>query len=85
MQAYIQRLGLVQEYHDKDIKLLLDAVEKHYLWKETNYLFIETELDSKAVFHRELKKPIFTLEEELHLVMKEWNEIMAFGLGGRHL
>jgi len=83
--AYTQRLGLAQEYHDEDIKLLLEAVGKHYLWKETNYPFLETELDLKAVFQKELKKPIVPLGKEPHWVIKEWDEIMAFALCGRHL
>jgi len=85
MLAYTQRLGLAQEYHDEDIKLLLEAVVKHYVWKETNYPFVETELDWKAVFQKELKKPVVPLGKEPHWVIKEWDEIMAFALCGRHL
>jgi len=83
--AYTHGLGLAQQYHDKDIKLLLEAVGKHYLWKETNYTFVETELDLKVVFQKELKKPVVPLGKEPHWVIKEWDEIMTFALCGRHL
>jgi len=64
--AYTQRLGLAQEYPDVDIKLLLEAVGKHYLWKETNYPFVETEPDLKAVFLKELKKHVVPFAKEPH-------------------
>jgi len=83
--VYIQSLGLVQEYHDEDIKLLLEAVGKHYLQKKSNYPFVETELDLNAFFVEELKKPVVPLGQEPHWVIKEWDEIMAFTLYGRYV
>ena len=53
--------------------------------KETNYPLPETELDLKAVFQKELKKPVVALGKEPQWVIKEWGEIMAFALCRCHL
>ena len=38
--TYTEQLGMAQEFHSEDIKLLLEAVTKHFLW-HPEYPFLE--------------------------------------------
>jgi hypothetical protein len=81
---YTQQLGMAQEYHPEDIKLLLEAVTKHFLWGE-EYPFQESDLELKAYISKSLKKPQVPINKEPHWVLQNWDDIMAFMMCGTHL
>ena len=81
---YIQTLGLVNEYHPLDIDLLAAGAVKHYSWK-TEHHFKAEELDLTNSWSRELKSPFVNRLQEPPWIPKQWHELMAFLITGRHL
>ena len=63
--TYTQQLGMAQEFHSEDIKLLLEAVTKHFLW-HSEYPFQENDLELRAYISKALKKPTVSINKEPH-------------------
>ena len=63
--TYTQQLGMAQEFHSEDIKLLLEAVTKHVLW-HSEYAFQEKDLELRAYISKALRKPAVFINMEPH-------------------
>jgi hypothetical protein len=68
--AYTQQLGYIHCYHPQDIKLLLEAASKHYLWN-TNIPFDSKDLELTSVLNERLKCPKIPQLTEPHWVLME--------------
>ena len=66
--TYTQQLGMAQDFHSKDIKLLLEAVTKHFLW-HSKYTFQENDLELRAYISKALRKPMFPINKEPYWVL----------------
>ena len=64
--------------------MLLEAVTKHVL-VHSEYPFRENNLELRAYINKGLKKQLVTIHKELHWVLQNWNDIMAFMMCGTHL
>ena len=84
IMTYTQQLGMAQEFHSEDIKLLLEAVTKHCLW-HSEYPFQENDLELRAYISKALRKPMVPINKKLYWVLQKWNDIMAFVMYGMHL
>ena len=82
--TYTQQLGMAQEFHSEDIKLVLEAVTKYFLLY-SEYLFQENDLELKAYMSKALRKPMLSIKNESDWVLQNWNNIMAFMMCGTHL
>ena len=67
-----------------DIELLADRAIKHYLWK-SEHNFKAEELDLSNTLSKELKRPLVNRLKEPPWIAREWDELMAFMITGRHL
>ena len=81
---YIQTLGLENAYHPLDIDLLAAAAIKHYLWK-SEHNFKAEKFDRCNTLSKELKRPFDNRLKEPPWIAREWDELMAFMITGRHL
>ena len=81
---YTEQLGMAQEFHSEDIKLLLEAVTKYFLW-HSEYPFQDHNLELKAYISKALKKPMVPINKEPYWVLQNWDDIMAFMMCGTHL
>ena len=81
---YVQTLGLVNAYYPLDIDLLAEAAIKHYLWK-SEHNFKAEELDLSNTLRKELKRRFVNRLKEPPWIAREWDELMAFMITGRHL
>ena len=81
---YVQTLRLVNAYHPLDIDLLAEAVIEHDLWK-SEHNFKAEELDPSHTLSKELKRPFVNGLKEPPWIAREWDELMAFMITGRHL
>ena len=63
--TYTQQLGMAQEFHSQDVKLLLEALIKHFLW-HLEYPFQEKDLELRAYISKVLRKPTLPINQELH-------------------
>ena len=84
IRTYTQQLGMAQEFHPEDIKLLWEVVKKYFLW-HLEYPFQENDLELKAYISEALKKPIVPINKKPHWVLQNWDEIMAFMKCGMYL
>ena len=75
---------MAQEFHSEDIQLLLEAVTKHFLW-HSEYPFQENDLELRAYISKALRKPTVPINKKPHWVLQNWDDIMAFMIGGTHL
>ena len=75
--TYTQQLGMDQEFHPEDIKLLLEAATKHLLL-HLEYLFQENDLELKVYISKVLKNPTVPINKEPHWVLQDLDDIMAF-------
>ena len=66
-----------QEFHFEDIKLLLEAVTKHFSW-HSGYQFQEKDLELSVYIRKELKKQMVPIRKELHCILPNWDDIMVF-------
>jgi len=82
--AFTQTLGYLPCFYTKDIQLLLEATNKHYLW-HTTILFESKDLELTMLLAERLKYPKIPQLTEPHWVLKEWDDIMFFMLCGQHL
>jgi len=82
--AFTQTLGYLHFFYPKDIKLLLEATTKNYLW-HTTFPFESTDLELTTVLAEHLKRPKIPQFTEQLWVLKEWDDIMSFMLCGQHL
>ena len=81
---YVQTLGLVNAYYPLDFDLLAEAAIKHYLWK-SEHNFNAEELDLSNTLRKELKRRFVNRLKEPPWIAREWDELMAFMITGRHL
>ena len=81
---YTQQLGMAQEFHSEDIKLLLEAVTTHFLW-HSEYPFQEKDLELRSYISKALMKPTDPIDKEPHWVLQNWDDIMAFMMCRRYL
>ena len=81
---YVQTLGRVNAYYPLDIDLLAEAAIKHYLW-QSEHNFKAEQLDLTNTLRKELKRPFVNRLKEPPWIAREWDEIMAFMITGRHL
>ena len=63
--TYTQQLGMAQEFHIEDIKLLLEALTKHFLW-HSEYPFQERDLELRIYIRKALRKPTVPIKKEAH-------------------
>ena len=70
--------------YSKDIKLLLEALTKYFLYY-SEYLFQEHDLELRAYISIAGKKPMVTINKEPQLVLQNWGDILAFMMHGTHL
>ena len=75
---------MAQEFHSEDIKLLLEAVTKYFLW-HSEYRFQQNNLELRAHISKKLRKPTVPINKELHWVLQNWYNIMEFTMCGTHL
>ena len=80
----VQTLRRVNAYHPLDIDLLAEAAIKHYLWK-SEHNFKAEELHLSNTLRKELKRPFVNRLKEPPWIAREWDELMAFMITGRHL
>ena len=82
--TYTQQLGMAQEFHSVDVKLLLEAVIKDFLWY-SEYPFQENDLELRAEISKGLKKPTVPINKEPHWVLQKWDDIIVFMMCRTHL
>ena len=82
--TYSQQLGMAQDFYYVDIKWLLEAVTKHFLW-HSEYPFQENDLELRAYISKGLKKLTFPIYKKPHWVLQNWDNMMAFMMCGMHL
>ena len=75
---------MAQEFHSEDIKLLLEAVTKHFLWSQ-EYLLQENDLELRAYISKVLEKSTVPINKEPHWVLQNWDHIIAFMMCQTHL
>ena len=75
---------MAQEFQSEDINLLLEGVTMHFLW-HSEYAFQDNDLELWACMSKALKKPMVRINKELHLVLQNWDYIIAFIMCGTHL
>ena len=75
---------MAQEFHSADIRLLLEALTKHFLW-HAEYPFHEKDLELGAYISKALRKPTVAINKEPHWVLQNWNNIIACMMCGTHL
>ena len=75
---------MAQEFHSEDIKLVLEAVTKHFLW-HSKYTSQENDLELKAYISKALRKPTAPINKKPHWVLQNWDDIMAFMMCEMHL
>ena len=80
----MQQLGIAQEFHSKNIKLLLEAVTKQFLW-HSGYLFYQNNLELIVYMSKVLRKPMVLINKEPHWALQNWNDIMASMRCGTYL
>ena len=66
------------------MKLLLEAVIKHFLWN-SEYIFQGKDWELRAYLRKALMKPSVPINKQLHLVLQNWNDIMGFMMCEMHL
>ena len=71
---YTQHLGMAQEFHSADIRLLLEAVIKHFLW-HSEYRLPENDLELRAYINKPFMKPTVPINKEPHWVLQNWDDI----------
>ena len=81
---YVPTLGLGNAYHPLDIDLLPEVVGKHYLWTREHNFKVE-ELDLSDTWSRELKYQLVNRLTKAPWITREWDELMAFIITGRHV
>ena len=74
--TYTQQLGMAQEFHSEDIKLLLEAVTKYFL-SHSEYPLQQQDLELRAYISKALRKPTVPINKELHWVLHNWDDKMA--------
>ena len=84
IMTYMQQLGMAQEFHSQNVKLLLEAVTKHFSW-QSEYPFLENDLELRACISKALKKPTVPINKQPYWVLQNWDDIMAFMMCGTHL
>jgi len=82
--AYTQTLEHLYCFYPKDIQLLLEAINKHYLWN-TTIPFESKDLELTMVLMERLKYPKIPQLTEPHWVLRERDDIMSFMLCGQYL
>ena len=82
--TYVQTLVLVNAYHPLDIDLVAEAAIKHYLWK-SEHNFKAEELDLSNALRKELKLSFVNRLKQPPWIAREWDELMAVMITGRHL
>ena len=73
-----------QEFYSQDIKLVLEAITKHFL-QHSEYLFQEFDLEARAYIRKALKKPTVLINREPYWVLQNWHDIMTFMMCGQNL
>ena len=81
---YVQTVGLVNTYHALGIDLLAEAAVNDQVWKTEND-FTAEELDLSNTLTKELKPRFVSPLKEPSWIVREWDELMAFIINGRHL
>ena len=79
-----EQLGMAQEFQCEDVKLLLAVVTKHFLW-HSEYPVQKNNLELRAYIIKALRKPMVLINKELHWVLQNWKDIIAFMMSGTHL
>ena len=77
-------MSIAQEFHTEDINLLLEGASKHFLW-QSEYPLLEKDLKLKAYISTAVKKPTLPINNEVHSVLQNWDNIIAFMMCRMHL
>ena len=68
---------MAQAFYLQDIKLVLEAVIKHFLC-HSEYTFQEIDLELRTYISKVLRQPTVPISKEPHWVLQNWDDIMAF-------